>query len=63
MCVTWALNNTLTILHSYDTLKNNPYYDICEILKAMRATSAVFTFFLEIYLERHNKVFVDSELS
>ena len=62
VCATRALNSTPAVLRSYETSKNDPYYDVCEIWEAVRATSAASTFFPEIQLGRHDEVFVDGRL-
>lgn len=59
VCATRALNSTPAVLRSYETSKNDPYYDDCEIWEAVRATSAASTFFPEIRLGRHGEAFVD----
>ena len=63
VCATRALNSTPAVLRSYETSKNDPYYDVCEIWEAVRATSAASTFFPEIRLGRHDEVFVDGKLT
>ena len=63
VCATRALNSTPAVLRSYETSKNDPYYDDCEIWEAVRATSAASTFFPEIRLGRHDEVFVDGKLA
>ncbi|MCJ1434739.1 hypothetical protein MMC27_004109 [Xylographa pallens] len=63
VCATRALNSAPAVLRSYSTFKNDPYYDICEIWEAARATSAASTFFPPIQLGRHDEVFVDGKLT
>ena len=59
VCTTRALNSTPATLRSYFSPKHDPYYDDCEILKAVRATSAASTFFPEIELGIYDEPFVD----
>ena len=61
VCATRALNSTPAVLRSYETTKHDPYDD-CQIVEAVRATSAASTFFPETKLGRHGELFVDGKL-
>ena len=59
VCTTRALDSTPATLRSYFSPKHDPYYDDCDIMKAVRATSAASTFFPEIELGEYDEPFVD----
>lgn len=61
VCATRAENSLPAVLRSYESRRNDPFYDICQIWEAVRATSAASTFFEPIQIGPNGETFVDGE--
>lgn len=61
VCATRAENSAPAVLRSYESSRNDPFYDICQIWEAVRATSAASTFFEPIQIGPNEETFVDGE--
>ena len=59
VCATRAENSAPAVLRSYESNKNDPFYEICQIWEAVRATSAASTFFEPIRIGPNEETFVD----
>ena len=61
VCATRAENSAPAVLRSYESNRNDPFYDICQIWEAVRATSAASTFFEPIQIGPNEETFVDGK--
>ena len=61
VCATRAENSAPAVLRSYESSRNDPFYDICQIWEAVRATSAASTFFEPIQIGPNDETFVDGK--